>query len=64
MSKIYIPYPDEEARIYLISRLIEKDKKALNEKKVVFNENDIKELAEKTDNYSAADIEQLLKAAA
>lgn len=64
MSKIYIPYPDEEARIYLISRLIEKDKKALNEKKVVFSENDIKELAEKTDNYSAADIEQLLKAAA
>lgn len=64
MSKIYIPYPDEEARIYLISRLIEKDKKALNEKKVVFSENDIKELAKKTDNYSAADIEQLLKAAA
>ena len=42
MSKIYIPYPDEEAREYLIKWLIEKDKKAIGEKNVQFSEEDIK----------------------
>lgn len=53
-KRIYIPLPDEEARYYLISHQMEKENHNLTQ-------NDFRELAKATENYSGSDINSLVK---
>lgn len=53
-KRIYIPLPDYAGRLYLLKNLLKKTEHSLKDK-------DIKKLAEKTENFSGADISILVR---